>query len=276
MIKILNKQNCCGCSACASVCPKNCISMDTDDRGFLYPIVNVDNCVDCGVCEHVCPYYNQNTPREPLKVYAAINLNEEVRLKSSSGGVFTMLAEATIKSGGVVFGACFNDDWVVVHDYTESIDGLEAFRGSKYVQSKIGDSYKKVQYFLKANRNVLFSGTSCQIAGLKLFLRKDYESLICVDIVCHGVPSPKVWRDYLENVVKRQKGDAGKNTVLSSLNDTPVITGISFRDKSTGWKKYGFVIHGKSAIEADENSVLASDNSENIIIRETKDSNYYK
>lgn len=260
MIELKEKHNCCGCIACVQVCPKQCISMSADNEGFLYPQVDTAICIDCGLCEKVCPVINQNEPREPLAVYAAKNNNEEIRLKSSSGGIFTLLAEQIISEGGVVFGARFNEKWKVVHDYTETIEGLEPFRGSKYVQSVIGDNFIKAKQFLADGRKVLFSGTPCQIAGLKKFLRKDYDNLLTVEVVCHGVPSPMVWRDYLD--YKRAKRAAGKNTVSSSLNELPVITGISFRDKTHGWKKYGFKIC-YAASKAAENSVSKSANTAN-------------
>ena len=255
MIDIKEKHNCCGCSACVLVCPKQCISMSADKEGFLYPQVDGAICIDCGLCDKVCPVINQEEPREPLAVYAAKNNNEEIRIKSSSGGIFTLLAEQIIAEGGVVFGARFNESWEVVHDYTETIEGLEPFRGSKYVQSVIGDNFIKAKQFLKDGRKVLFSGTPCQIAGLKKFLRKEYENLLTVEVVCHGVPSPMVWRDYLD--YKRAKRAVGKNTVSSSLNELPVIAGISFRDKTNGWKKYGFKI-SYAASKAAENSLSKS------------------
>ncbi len=255
MIDIKEKHNCCGCGACVQICPKKCISMSADNEGFLYPHVNDAICIDCGLCEKVCPVIKQNEPREPLAVYAAKNNNEEIRLKSSSGGIFTLLAEQVIADSGVVFGARFNENWEVIHDYTETIEGLEPFRGSKYVQSIIGNNFIKVKQFLVDSRKVLFSGTPCQIAGLKKFLRKEYENLLTVEVVCHGVPSPMVWRDYLD--YKRAERAAGKNTVPSSLNELPVITGISFRDKTNGWKKYGFKIC-YAASKAAENSVSKS------------------
>lgn len=273
MIQIEDKNKCCGCAACVQACPKNCISFEEDEHGFRYPLVNKVVCIDCGLCEKVCPCINQAESKKPLKVYAATNPNEEIRMKSSSGGVFSILAEAIIEEGGVVFGARFNEKWEVVHDYTESKEGLDAFRGSKYVQSRIGDTYKQCREFLKQGRRVLFSGTSCQISGLILFLHKEYDNLFTIDVVCHGVPSPKVWRDYLKAVIDRPQGGAGKNTVFSSLNEKPVITGISFRDKSTGWKKYGFVVRGKTASKADNYSVLSSDTF--FLVHETVQNNLY-
>ena len=260
MIDIKEKHNCCGCSACVQICPKQCISMSADNEGFLYPHVDSAICIDCGLCEKVCPVINQNEPREPLAVYAAKNTNEEVRLKSSSGGIFTLLAEKVIAEGGVVFGVRFNENWEVIHDYTETVEGLEAFRGSKYVQSVIGDNYKYAKQFLLEGRKVLFSGTPCQIAGLKKYLQKEYENLLTLEVVCHGVPSPKVWKDYLQ--YRRAQHVVGKNTVSSSIDELPVITGISFRDKISGWKKFGFKIC-YAASKAAENSVSKSANIDN-------------
>ena len=155
MIDIKDKKDCCGCAACVQRCPKQCISLKTDEEGFLYPKVNADLCIDCGLCEKVCPVINQNANREPLHCFAAYNEDEEVRLKSSSGGVFTLLAEKMIEKGGVVFGARFDKDWSVVHDFAETKDGLAAFRGSKYLQSRIGNSFAEAERFLKAGRQVL-------------------------------------------------------------------------------------------------------------------------
>lgn len=230
MIEITQKEHCCGCSACVHICPKHSISFQEDKEGFLYPKVDLETCIDCGLCEKVCPIINQDSEREPQKVYAAKNDDENIRLKSSSGGVFTLLAEKIIEEGGVVFGARFNENWEVVHDYADTIEGLEQFRGSKYVQSAIGESYKQVETFLKAGRKVMFTGTPCQIAGLRKFLRKDYKNLLTVDFVCHGVPSPLVWRLYLKEEINRY----GKE--ITAVED------INFRDKYTGWKTYSLSI----------------------------------
>lgn len=261
MIEIKNKKDCCGCAACVQICPKVCIRLVEDAEGFLYPHVDRNSCIDCGLCEKVCPIINVGGPREPLRCYAAKNKDERIRMESSSGGIFTLLAENIIDDGGVVFGARFDDKWEVVHDYTETKAGLAAFRGSKYVQSRIGNTFRQAESFLKEGRKVLFSGTPCQIKGLKLYLRKDYDNLLTVDFICHGVPSPGVWRQYLDETFRKpdRRAGRGKNTVLSSPKDISVITGISFRDKKLGWKKFSFVVRGKSAGQADKNSVLLSD-----------------
>ena len=242
MINITDKHKCCGCTACVSVCPKGCISMSEDKEGFLYPVVDSVKCIDCGLCEKVCPVLHPlNNESEPL-VYAAINNDESIRMQSSSGGIFTLLAESVIDKGGVVFGACFDRNWNVVHNYTETKEGLAKFRGSKYVQSNVGKSFSQVKAFLDAGRIVLFSGTPCQVAGLKNYLRKPYPILLTVDLVCHGVPSPDVWRKYLEETVCRAYG-IKKNKPAVNLCD--YISDIKFRAKDKGWKKFSFKIEYK-------------------------------
>lgn len=253
MIEIKDKCQCSGCSACEQRCPRQCISLKEDQEGFMYPFVDIENCIDCGLCEKVCPIINQGEPRFPLKVFAAKNKNEEIRLKSSSGGIFTLLAESIIQEGGVVFGARFDESWNVIHDYTETIEGLAAFRGSKYVQSRIGRSFRQVESFLKTGRKVMFTGTPCQVSGLKHYLLNDYDNLLTVDFVCHGVPSPLIWREYLQTLFI-PKNTGRESTVLSSHTDKPVISDINFRDKLTGWKKYGFVIRTRLVSDMDRNN----------------------
>lgn len=254
MIEIKDKKDCCGCHACASICAHRAITMQADAEGFLYPVVNKDACTDCGLCEQVCPVINQSSPTLPLKVYAAQSYDEDLRRQSSSGGIFTLLAEAVIREGGVVFGAKFDKEWNVIHAWTEAIDGLAAFRGSKYVQSTIGNTYKEAKDFLLQGRKVLFTGTPCQIAGLKRFLRKDYDNLLTADVICHGVPSPLVWQKYLDEM--RAKGE---------------ITAISFRDKTHGWAQYAFRLSyiptGATTTTNSKEQTLLLPRSENIFMR---------
>ncbi len=263
MIHITEKHDCCGCSACVQRCPSKCISLEEDEEGFLYPHVDVGNCIDCGLCERVCPWLNRPEKLPPQEVLAVKNRDEAERMASSSGGVFIALAREVLGRGGVVFGAVFDSGWEVAHAYAETLEGVKAMMGSKYAQSCIGSSYRDAEAFLKQGREVLFTGSPCQIAGLRQFLRKDYPNLLAVDFLCHGVPSPGVWRRYLGEAFGAGaafRAAAGKNTVLSqSLNSLPVLTGIEFRDKkSFGWKKYSFVVRGRSAAKADKNSVLLS------------------
>ena len=251
MIDIKEKKDCCGCSACVQKCPKQCISLKEDCEGFLYPEVDKSICIDCGLCEKVCPVLYQELSQKPLNVYAAINKNETIRLQSSSGGIFSLLAEKIINEGGVVFGARFDKNWEVMHDYSETIEGLSAFRGSKYVQSRIGNTYIAARKFLEEGRWVLFSGTSCQIAGLKRYLRKEYNKLLTVDVICHGVSSPLVWREYLKEINQ-------KNIK---------ITQISFRDKIKGWKKFSLSICFSSYTDTHENFYFHETLDENIYLQ---------
>lgn len=239
------------------ICPKQCISFTEDLEGFNYPQVDAQHCINCGLCDDVCPVINQAPPREVKSIYAGKNHNEQIRKESSSGGLFTPIAEQTISNGGVVFGAKFNEKWEVEHGYTESIEGLAQFRGSKYVQSKIGNSYNDVKSFLDVGREVLFSGTPCQVAGLRLFLRKRYDNLLLVDFFCHGVPSPMVWRRYLQGVVCSQGSGKSSDGSTFSMNKTTPIKDICFRDKTNGWKKYGFVVWGESS-QGDKDKISLS------------------
>lgn len=213
--------------------------MRTDKEGFLYPEVNLSECIDCKLCEKVCPVLHPIASTEEPMVFAGINNDTQIRLQSSSGGIFTLIAESVLQKGGVVFGACFDENWKVVHGYTETVEGLARFRGSKYVQSYIGDSFLQAKKFLDEGREVLFSGTPCQIAGLKNFLRKSYRNLLTVDVVCHGVPSPKVWQKYLEESVCKAYHIKGRK---NSFSFAEKICNINFRSKEKGWKEYNVSI----------------------------------
>ena len=221
MINFTDKKDCCGCGACSQKCPMHSISLSEDSEGFLYPKVDEETCIDCGLCEKICPILNPSDKREPQLAVAAINNDEYVRMKSSSGGIFSILAEEIIKEGGVVFGARFDKDWQVVIDYTETAKGIESFRGSKYVQARTGTSFKQCEFFLKEGRKVLFSGTPCQIAALNKYLHREYDNLLSIEVACHGVPSPLVWRDYLK-----------------IISNGEIVKSISFRDKTSGYRTY--------------------------------------
>lgn len=245
MIEIINKNDCCGCLACVQKCPTQCISCQTDDEGFLYPSVDKTACIHCNICLSVCPVINKMEERKPIKIIAAYNKDEDVRIKSSSGGMFHIIAEAIINAGGVVFGARFNKNWKVEHGYSETLDDLTSFLGSKYVQSDIGNTYIQASDFLKNGRLVLFSGTPCQIAGLKTFLGKDYKNLLTLDLICHGVPSPGIWSNYIDSLLKKQK----------EKNSTSILSNIYFRDKRLGWRLFSFStnwIYGDGTNEKEE------------------------
>lgn len=224
MIEINSKQNCCGCYACYNICPKQCITMKADNEGFWYPNIDKNKCINCNLCENVCPIINK--PKSYLyeeKSYAVFNKDEKIRLESSSGGIFSLLAEYVINKYGIVYGAVFDEEFNVKHIKITSLKDIELLRGSKYVQSKINDIFKSIKFDLINNKLVLFTGTPCQIAGLQSFLQRKYDNLILMDIVCHGVPSPLIWQKYINKLKKNYKQN---------------IKNIYFRDKSTGWKKY--------------------------------------
>lgn len=208
MIKLNDKSDCCGCSACYSICSHHAIEFTADQEGFFYPVFNQKLCIDCGLCEKVCPVIHYKT--EPKTgnpvIYSAINKNVKQYMQSSSGGIFILLCEYIISNGGIVCGAVYDKNFVVKHSFARTLDECRAFQGSKYVQSDIRGIYPKIKSILKSNIPVLFSGTPCQVAGLKLYLRKDYNNLYTVDLICHGVPSPLIFKDYL-NFVK------GKNEI---------------------------------------------------------------
>lgn len=232
MITLRDKKECCGCSACSQVCPHHCITMIQDQEGFLYPSIDETKCTQCGLCKKVCPIINQYDSSQPIKVLGAINKDKNIQVNSSSGGAFTVFAKHVINNNGVVFGAVFNDEWEVQHDAIENISHLSALRGSKYVQSIMGDSYKRVKAYLDKGREVLFSGTPCQVAGLKHFLRRDYNNLFTIEVVCHGVPSPTVWRDYLSTLRLQLSNNDSEYGIY--------IHNIRFRDKYKGWQRYYF------------------------------------
>ena len=217
---ICKSEECTGCGMCEQICSHKAIIMQPDQEGFLHPHIN-DSCVECGLCQLKCPV-NALVARfnPPIKIFSGWSNNEATRIKSSSGGAFTEIAKLVFDKGGVVFGASMNRDLKVEHIFIEKETELFRLRGSKYVQSIIGETYKQAQSFLRQGRMVLFSGTPCQIAGLRNFLHKDYENLCTVDLICHGVPSPRVFEDYkryIENIIKE------------------TITCIEFRCKKASW-----------------------------------------
>ena len=216
---VAKRADCCGCEACANVCPKNAITMTRDAEGFAYPKINPELCIHCGRCDATCPSLNftKNFPTDFPPTFVAIHPDEKIRRHSSSGGMFTALSEIILREGGIVFGAGFDKNWHVMHTAAKSLDELENLRGSKYVQSQIGEVYRQVRDALKSSK-VLFSGTPCQCAGLRHFLGGDNDNLLTVDILCHGAPSPALWESYIAELGRR--------------ND---IAHVNFRSKRNGW-----------------------------------------
>lgn len=206
LIDETNKKDCCGCTACANICPKNAITMEEDFEGFLYPVINKDKCINCGLCDKICPVKNKNVKTEKFEEAYALRIKDkDVLKKSTSGGFFTPISEYIISLGGVVYGVGFDENWNVCHKEAKSKENIQEFKGSKYVQSNLNGIFKKVEDNLKKEKYVLFSGTPCQVEGLKKYLKKDYDKLYTVDLICHGVPSPKLWREYLKFQEKKYK-----------------------------------------------------------------------
>ncbi len=218
---------CVGCYACAVVCPDEAIDMVADCHGFWYPEVDPSRCTECGRCRRVCPVLTPAETNSEPDAYACRAVDGSLRKESSSGGVFSLLARRVIDSGGVVFGAALDSTLDVLHERAEGEDALARLRGSKYVQSRVGDSYRQVRELLEAQRPVLFSGTHCQVAGLKAFLGREYAGLLCVDVVCHGVPSSHVWHRYIAFLEDKVDGKA---------------TAAAFRRKDEGWRAYSVAV----------------------------------
>ena len=226
MEKLCKKELCTGCGACAAVCPKGCIRMEPDLEGFFYPVVDPKKCIACNHCQKTCPVQNKTSPDSgETNAYAAINKDEQVRLYSTSGGVFSLLCRWVLNREGVVFGAAYDNDFQVIHCQVDSPEDFNKLRGAKYAQSKLGDTFAGVKHNLEEGRYVLFSGTPCQVGGLRSFLAKPYEKLILVDLICHGVPSPTVWQYYID--YRRRKDADGLKPVH-----------INIRSKETGWPSY--------------------------------------
>ena len=227
MIEISNKIDCCGCWACENICPKSCISMVEDEEGFRYPQVDKDVCIDCHLCEKVCPVANAKADeKHRQRAFLLQHRNEKVLHESASGGAFTAIASYVIERDGVAFGAAYDKDFQVTHQYAENVDELRKFRNSKYVQSYVGKAYQEAKEFLKQGRMVCFSGTPCQLEGLLKYLRKPYDRLITVDVMCHSITSPKIFRMYVD-MQKEKYGDDIEN--------------IMFRDKQPYGYKYSLM-----------------------------------
>lgn len=229
ILTLVKKEECTGCSACINICPKKCLQMEKDKEGFLYPhLKSAEICIECGLCNIVCPVQNhffiQNMETQS---YAAYTKDSDIRKHSSSGGIFSELGLQVLKQDGVVYGAAYGKNYTVEHICVEKVDDLVCLRGAKYVQSNLGDSFSVVKKRLNSGQQVLFSGTPCQVAGLKTFLQKEYSNLLTVDFVCHGVPSPSVWNNYVRYRAEQD-------------NEGFMPIRINLRSKDTGWSRYRY------------------------------------
>lgn len=258
-----SKRDCCGCGVCASVCPKQAISMKKDAVGFHYPSIDHSLCVSCGLCKKSCAFQRENSLYAPLQVYALARKNPDLLARSASGGLFSVLAERTLAGGGVVFGAAMEpegDTLVTRHRMASSPEELALLRGSKYVQSSLGNTLHQAKQQLDSGKNVLFSGTPCQIAALYAYLKKDYDNLLTVDLVCHGVPSAQMFQDYLR-VLEQEYGGR--------------ITEFQFRYKNHDWGKDARVYYRKADGTMESRIIPRYDSSyysyffQNLIIRDS-------
>lgn len=249
---------CVGCGACASKCNKQSITMQKGTMGFLYPVVNTSACIDCGLCVKACPIANNPTNSEPLDVYATIAKDSKVLIKSNSGGFFSVAALEVMRKGGFVCGAIMDNNLEVVHILTNNVDDLTRLQGSKYVQSKTVQIFKPIKDCLAEGRTVLFSGTGCQVAGLRSFLGREYENLITVEVVCHGVPSPGLYRKYLDWLSKK-KGSKVESYKFRSKHKRPTgehseffytVNGKQLMGRSLEDPYYGSFLQGRTLRES--------------------------
>lgn len=222
-LKCNNVESCYGCNACEQICPKNAIKLIENSEGFNYPLLDDKLCVNCGLCEKVCPYTKELVDNEINNVYGLQNLNQDDLMKSSSGGAFIAMAKFVLSKGGFVAGCVLDENFVAKHILTNDLNLVEKMQGSKYVQSYIGNVYTNIKELLDDGKFILFSGTPCQVAGLKFFLMKGYDNLLTIDLICHGVPSQFLLNEYIKNQNKELKD-------------------LKFRDKkANGWRSAGTI-----------------------------------
>ena len=228
--ELLNKELCTGCTACVNACPSGCLDMLSDEYGFAYPFVSdPSRCISCGMCETICPArhkWDKDEFRMP-PAYAAYSKDQEVRQASSSGGVFSEFACEVLSRGGVVYGAAWDDGFRVVHTSVERIEDLYRLRGAKYSESSLGKLFSSIQKELSNGREVMFAGTPCQVSGLMAFLGNNDSNLLCIDFICHGIPSPVIWEQYLKYRAGKDAGGKRPET-------------INLRDKKSGWSRYRY------------------------------------
>lgn len=224
---VIEKNQCCGCTACMNTCPVNAITMKKDEEGFFYPVIDDNICIKCGQCKKACSFHENNTYVEYdtyQRAYAVKHKNSEARASSRSGGMFVALSDYILSKNGLVYGVGYQDNWMVVHRRVNNSIDRDLLKGSKYVQSNLGNSFRQIKADLENGNYVLFSGTPCQVAGLNSYISDDLkEKLYTCDIVCHGVPSPLIWSEYIGHIERKYKSD---------------IIAVDFRDKEYGWHSH--------------------------------------
>lgn len=221
------KEMCTGCSACSNICEKNAVKMIPDEKGFLYPVIDGEKCVECGMCQKVCHTYKEEKRTCKESAFAYVNENRKILMESSSGGTFSFIADEILGEKGFICGAVFDENMQVRHIVSDNASEVSFMRKSKYVQSDMGNVYQTIKKLLIAGEKVLFTGTPCQVIGLKTFLNKEYDKLFCVDVICHSAPSPLIFKKYL----------------LMKEREIGKIEGIDFRDKSNGYINYSVRFH---------------------------------
>ncbi len=227
MVKIADKQQCTGCSSCYATCPQSCIEMRSDNFGFVYPIINESKCINCGLCTKSCPILTKpNITSQPM-AYASNSKDDKTRQNSTSGGIFVEIAKHVLSNNGVVYGAAYDSEFNVNHIEVSDIEQLGKLQGAKYAQSNLSNTFVSIKNHLVNNRTVLFCGTPCQVAGLKGFLKIDYGKLFCIDFICHGVPSPIIFSQYIDYVGHK-----------NHISQKPI--NINLRDKTSGWRNYSY------------------------------------
>ena len=273
MTHLVEKEKCNGCHACYNACPVQAISMQFDAEGFLYPAIDASICIDCGKCDRVCSIQNPPAINPYEEAYACYAKNADEHRTSCSGGTFAVLARQVLRDGGIVAGAAFTPTQDVQHITIASEADLWKLKGTKYVQSTIGSCYVQVRNYLKCGKKVLFSGTPCQVAGLKAFLGEEYENLITIDLICHGVPSPGIWRRYLKEVADgepialtafRNKTKGTTNVTLDYRTESGRLIQESYSDSPyiKGFIQNLFVRPSCFAVHLREQNVVATSRSE--------------
>lgn len=229
MVHLADKNKCTGCSACTSSCPNGCITMVWDREGFAFPSINNGVCLNCELCRKACPVLNvKETNSKNTLAYAAYTMDTDLRMESSSGGIFSEISKEVLKRNGVIYGAAYDKNFRVIHKCVDQYESLDSLRRAKYSQSDLGNCFPEIKKRLEYGQRVLFSGTPCQVAGLKSFLQQDYDELLCVDFVCHGIPSPMVWEKYVQ--------------YRAHLDNNVLPKHINLRSKESGWSRYSYSV----------------------------------